>query len=567
MAKKWNRRQFLKGSGATAVTLSLGHSLLAGNRMAQTGRFVEFLWSGAITPHSARVNAKINHDSAAVRLLVSADPTLTNPLYSGFQTAALATNNRVVSLPIDGLQPDTPYYYAIEAGGLVDTTLTGRFRTPATVPFSFTFAFAACAETGSSHPIFDTIRGHNPLFFLHMGDLHYLDIGSNSRAAFRQGYETVLAAPTQAALYRSTPLVYMWDDHDYGPNDSDATAPGREAARLTYQEYVPHYPLVAGQGNVPVYQAFTIGRVRFIVTDTRSERTPKTAVDDAGKSMMGAAQKAWFKQELLNAAAAYPVIIWVSTSPWIADPPGSGNDNWAGYTTERRELADFIAANEIQGLFMLSGDVHMVAIDDGSNNRYGTNGRRGFPVMQAAALDRSNATYLPGNTYSEGQYPGSNQFGLMTVTDDGGDQIGISWSGRTHDDREIVHLDLTVPPSPRLGVVPQRVALVAALGGPQQPQQRLTIANRNVGTFTWSIAAETAASWLTISSQTGTATVADPATVTLTADPAGLSYGLYHTTLRIDASPATGAPQFVPLTFLYTNQPSTYLPTIVHTSL
>lgn len=43
----------------------------------------------------------------------------------------------------------------------------------------------------------------------------------------------------------------------------------RTRARLAYQQFFPHYPLAAGSGNVPIQQAFTVGRVRFIITDLR----------------------------------------------------------------------------------------------------------------------------------------------------------------------------------------------------------------------------------------------------------------------------------------------------------
>ena len=267
-------------------------AILLRRRQTADAPLVRYLWSGALTPRGLRVNAVLDRDSQRVRLLVSTSPDLSQPIGSGFQTADWQTNNRMVALAITGLQPDTAYYYAVEADGVVDTTNIGRFRTPAEGAFSFTLAFGACADTGSNHPIFDTIRGHQPLFYLNTGDLHYEDIGTNDPGRFQRAYERVLAQPRQAALYRSVPIAYMWDDHDYGPNDSDATAPGRTAARLTYQEYVPHYPLAAGSGDVPIYQAFTIGRVRFIMTDTRSERSPKSAPDTAAKTMLGAVQKA-----------------------------------------------------------------------------------------------------------------------------------------------------------------------------------------------------------------------------------------------------------------------------------
>ena len=128
--------------------------------------------------------------------------------------------------------------------------------------------------------------------------------------------------------------------------------------------------------------------------------------------------------------------------PWIASE-ASGSDNWAGYTTERAEIADFIADNDIDGLFMIAGDAHMVAIDDGTNSDYSATGGAGFPVLHAAALDRPGSD--KGGPYSEGSFPGAGQFGVVDVTDDGGDEIGISMAGMSYTGAEIVTYDYTVP--------------------------------------------------------------------------------------------------------------------------
>ncbi|MCI0395308.1 MAG: alkaline phosphatase family protein [Chloroflexi bacterium] len=403
---------------------------------------VESAWAGAVTQQSVKVNAKLAQDSTTVRLLVSLNPNLSNALYSGYYTANTGTNNRVVSIPMSGLIPDRQYYYAIETGGVVDTAMIGRFRTFGTGAFSFTFAFSACAESGSNHGVFETLTNLNPLFFLHLGDMHYEGIAVNDRSLFRQAYDEVLSQPRQAGLYRNVPLAYIWDDHDFGPNNADASAPGREAARLTYQEYVPHYPLPAGSGNVPIYQAFTVGRVRIIMTDVRSERWPYYFPDSPDKTMLGVAQKAWFKQELLNANGVYPVIIWVNTIPWITDH--DDGDGWGVYTYERVELANFIRDNNITELFMLSGDAHMVAIDNGSNSDFATGGGAGFPVMHAAALDQSGN--VKGGPYSHGAIPGRGLYGVMTVTDNI-TYINIQWSGRDAGNHEIMYYttNVTVP--------------------------------------------------------------------------------------------------------------------------
>jgi hypothetical protein len=400
---------------------------------------VRFLWSGGVTPTSARVNGKVDTDSAVVRLVVSDQPDLSFPQYSSPDTAVTAENNRVVSLGIGGLIPNIQYYYALEVNGAIDLTLTGKFRTFPAGSASFTFALGSCAWTGSNASTFNTIRQLDPLFFFHLGDFDYENIAVNDRNVYRQTFETVLSSPAQSQLYRSVPIAYMWDDHDYGPNNSDSTAPGRLAARLTYQEYVPHYPLEAGAGDVPIYQRFDVGRVRFLVCDSRSARSPWTATDNPQKTMLGESQKAWFADQLIRGRDSAALIVWVNTLPWIGV---TGDDGWYVYTNERRELANFIRANQVYNLCQISGDAHMVAIDDGTNSDYATGGGACFPVFHAAPLDRTPSP--KGGPYSHGNFPGVNQFGLFTVIDSGAPApLKIIWSGRLADNQELVHYEFT----------------------------------------------------------------------------------------------------------------------------
>ena len=185
--------------------------------------------------------------------------------------------------------------------------------------------------------------------------------------------------------------------------------------------------------------------MRFIVTDTRSERDPHVLPDSPAKTVLGAAQKIWFQQELLEASGVYPVIVWVNTFPWIG---AKGDDGWYAYTYERTEIADFIKDNGIEGLYMISGDAHMLAIDDGSNSDYATGGGAPIPVMHAASMDQGGS--VKGGPYSEGAFPGGGQFGLMTIQDDGVSPVCIVWSGRNASNVEVVgwsHCDAAAPPT------------------------------------------------------------------------------------------------------------------------
>lgn len=402
---------------------------------------VDFVWCGSVTPNSARFKSRLQVEGAVARIGYTTQPDYSGFVFSAPDTAFAAVNDRVVDIRLESLQTAVQYFYTVEVDGVLDTLKRGQFTT--FHPYGaaiFTIGLGSCANTGSSHAVFQTIRAHDPLLVMHLGDFHYQNIAVNDANVFRAAYQTVLGSVNQSALYRSAAVDYVWDDHDYGPNNSDSTAPGRAASRQTYQEYVPHYPLAAGAGDVPIYHTFTIGRALFIVTDSRSARSPAAATDNASKTMLGVTQKSWFKQQLLAAQEEYPLKIWVNTLPWIGV---TGDDGWHLYTNERREIADFINDSGVTGLCMVSGDAHMLAIDDGSNSGYATGGGGGFPVFHAAALDRTGS--VKGGPYSHGSYPGGGQFGLMTVIDSGGSSIIVQWRGLTFGEVQRVAYSFTVP--------------------------------------------------------------------------------------------------------------------------
>ncbi len=413
----------------TCRPLALLAVLLAPPLAAQTP--VEFVWSGALQPTSVRVVAGLAPGTDSARLALTAGDAFDEPFFSAFQPAD--PDSRTVSFTLGALEPDTPYRYAVEVDGALDTLRVGRFRTAPDGPASFRLIASGCALTGSDRPVFDVIRRQEPLFFLHLGDMHYENIEAADEEVYRDAYREVLASPAQAALFRDTPLAYMWDDHDFGPNNSDRRAPGRDAAREVYQEMIPHYPLAAGSGNVPIFQSFAVGRIRFILTDLRSSRRPYRRGFRRVPTMMGGRQKDWFKQELLRAHQAGEVIVWVSSVPWIyrRNPE---SDSWGGYAEEREEIANFLKEHGIANIAIMAGDSHMIAMDDGTNSDYATDGGAPIPVIQAAPLDQAGST--KGGPYSEGEFPTlslfpphDGQWVLVEVEDDGGDEVCVAWTG------------------------------------------------------------------------------------------------------------------------------------------
>jgi len=403
---------------ALAALLSMG-----AQPAAQAAASVRWAWSGGVTAHGAVVKARVARGGIPVRLLLARADAPAAARERPFES--VSDPNGIAAFDLTGLEPVTAYEYRVEPQG--GAPMRGRFRTFGEGPWNFRIAFSACADTGSASTVFDAIRDARPDLFIHMGDIHYEDIGRNDAERFRRAFDAVMGSLTQGRLYRSLPIAYMWDDHDFGPNGSDASSASRPAALAVYREFVPHYPLRDAEDS-GIHQAFTMGRVRVIMTDQRSQRSSSWR-PPADRTMLGAAQLQWLKDEL-TAAVGAPLVVWVNTVPWIASQ-GPGSDNWGSYAPEREAIANHIQRLGLtRRLVMLSGDAHMLAIDDGRHSNYATDaspGSNGFVVMHAAPLDRR--TSMKGGPYSHGTSRQKGQFGLLDVADDGRN-LKVELSGR-----------------------------------------------------------------------------------------------------------------------------------------
>jgi len=389
----------------------------------------KWVWTGGVTARSAVVKARVAVPDAMVRLAVTRAQEGTGKAVAH---EARADADGLASFALQRLDPATRYEYRVEVEGAAP--MTGAFRTFGEGAWSFRIAFSACAETGSASPVFDAIGDARPDLFIHTGDIHYEDITRNEPERFRRAFDSVMSSPTQSRLYRDVPIAYTWDDHDFGGNGSDGSSAAKPAALAVYGQFVPHYPLI-DDGRTGIHQAFTIGRVRVVMTDARSQRTSIRGAP-GGRTMLGAAQLQWLEDEL-SAAADAPLIIWVNTVPWIGKA-GFLSDHWGAYAQEREAIANHIDRLGItRRLLMLSGDAHMVAIDDGTHSNYATGpgrGARGFVVMHAAPLDRR--TSEKGGPYSQGISRQRGQFGLLQVTDDGS-ALRVELSGHDRQGRPI----------------------------------------------------------------------------------------------------------------------------------
>lgn len=403
---------------------------------------VEHVWAGALSDTGVTVKGRVSGSGTSVRLAVSEQDDLSSPTYFGPDTSDA---DNMVELTATGLDADTRYYYALEDGGVLDTAFSGTFKThPVAVGERASYVFGAAGDAGltgdgddsyvtsavSDNPVFDTMRAQAAAedwaWFSHLGDLHYRNIATATASLYRGAFNDTLtfngtlgASARQGRFLRDVGVTYVWDDHDFGPNDSDRTDLGNATANTVYRERVPHYTLPSASA---IYQSWQVGRVLYIASDVRSARDPNTDPQTASKTMLGTAQKAWMEALLAANANGAEALVWISPSRWVG-----GSDTWASFTHERDAMVEMFGdLGWLHRMIFMTADMHALSICSGPANPYGR-----FPMFMFAGMD--SGAWSTGSEYDIGSEAGRQQYGTMRVVDNGHtiELRGTGWQNGT----------------------------------------------------------------------------------------------------------------------------------------
>lgn len=292
-----------------------------------------------------------------VKLEVSEDRDFTRVIPGTRAMAATATDCCVV-LRADGLKPGTDYWYRLVYDGQADRyqPLPHRTRTAPAGNADFRIGFGSCCriQYDPDQKIWNAVRAVDPDLFFWLGDNIYAD--SDDVDALVDLYGRGRTVERLEPFLRSTPQLATWDDHDFGFNDSDGSSPFKAQSLQVFRNYWAN-PGYGDGGDPGVYFKQHYGGVDFFVLDGRYHRDPTRRPDTPAKTMLGAAQKAWLKRELL--ASTTPFKVLAIGGGWSSAENESGGDSWAVYASERDEIFDFIRDNDIGGVVCISGDSHM----------------------------------------------------------------------------------------------------------------------------------------------------------------------------------------------------------------
>lgn len=237
----------------------------------------------------------------------------------------------------------------------------------------FTIAFGGGAGyVPEFERMWNTIGSVDPRAVLLLGDNVYIDDPETPEMQ-RFHYFRRQSQPEWAALAKQVPIYGIWDDHDFTTNDGWG---GPEIEEPSWKRNVweifkenwnnPYYG--GGEENPGCWFDFRIGDVHFILMDGRYYReSPRTE----NPSMLGPVQLKWLKETLQSEPATFKVLC--CNVPMAKDVKPRSKDTWDGYSSERQEIYEFIAEEEIPGVLILSADRHRsdaYKIDTGIEGMY-----------------------------------------------------------------------------------------------------------------------------------------------------------------------------------------------------
>ncbi len=286
--------------------------------------------------------------------------------------AAVSGDDGTATVRLVGLEPGTAYAYTVSVDGAAlalayptafSTQPLWQWRTD---PPAFTAAIGSCYYDndpaydrpgnayGGSTAIFGEIAALRPDLMLWLGDNTYLrEVDWWSAGGIDDRFRHSRAEPDLQPLLASTAHYATWDDHDYGPNDSDRSYVLKGETLDTFTAYWP--AATRGLPGVPgVFTQFQWADVEFFVLDDRYHRAPNDA-PERERTILGPVQAQWLLDALTASRAPFKV---VAVGGQFLNPVPVFETFAAIAPAERRRLLDEIAARRIEGVVFLSGDRH-----------------------------------------------------------------------------------------------------------------------------------------------------------------------------------------------------------------
>jgi phosphodiesterase/alkaline phosphatase D-like protein len=364
--------------------------------------FADGVAAGDATPTSAMFWTRLPDPSKTASLEIATDAK-----FSTIQTTVpVPASAPTAKVDVSGLSAGTTYFYRFRQDPAISAI--GRVVTPpAATDTAKTVRLGWTGDSNAYNRPFtalDPIRVLAPDAWLYIGDTIYGDdpladgVVAQTLPQYQGKYEMNRTDQSLRGIMAATGTYIMWDDHEVR-NDFAGAVPAFASRMATGNQAFRQYFPIRDNSNdaMRLYRNFQWGSgAEFFLIDDRQYRSAKytccsdtsksgfvttdgaanvgdstcggaagealvpnpacvTAMTDASRTILGAAQKQWLKDELLNSTATFKFIM---NGPPITELVFVPYDRWEAWSAERTEILDFIQNNNIKNVIWLSTDLH-----------------------------------------------------------------------------------------------------------------------------------------------------------------------------------------------------------------
>lgn len=283
--------------------------------------------------------------------------------------------------------------------------------------------FGSCANQEKPQPILDEVVEQRAELFIYLGDNIYGD--TRDMDELRAKYALLGQKAEFQRLRQQVPVLSIWDDHDYGENDSGSEYPMKALSREIFFDFwrVPSSsPRRAHPGIYGSHRFEDAGHtLQVIMLDTRTFRSPikpnpdplpedypfkndYQPTQDPRRTLLGHEQWSWLESELRK-----PADMRVIASSIQFAHEYNGWESWNNLPHEQQRMIDLIQSTRANGVIFISGDVHWAEIsrreiDDG------------YPLYDVTASGLTEDwEMVEPNRYRVGSAVQENHFGMIEI--------------------------------------------------------------------------------------------------------------------------------------------------------
>ncbi len=278
----------------------------------------------------------------------------------------------VAKLIADQLEPGHTYVYQLFINGIaVELPYPTEFQSQSLWqwredPPAFSMAVGSCTYInepevdrpgdpyGLDMGIFGSITEKSPDAMLWLGDNIYLrEVDWFTRTGILHRYTHMRSQPALQPLLANIHHYAIWDDHDYGPNDSDRTFIHKDKTRDAFELFWGN-PTTGLPGKAGITSYFQWADLDFFLMDNRTFRSPNNC-QTCKPSLLGEDQLNWLIESLTTSNAPFKI---VAIGGQVLNPAARFENYANRHAPERTELLRRIEEEGIKGVIFISGDRH-----------------------------------------------------------------------------------------------------------------------------------------------------------------------------------------------------------------